>query len=352
MQLLLVIVTSILSISVYAKQSAVDKLQLSTGLSMGIVEADDTRARVLGFNLGVRAEDKFNSYTDFFFDISGTFEAGSNQSVGNIAEFKPNQGINLNNAGLLIVPFDFLSLTVGALDQGKFLSPLLITSTAFAAVEERFDFGNFYLRAQQSIPANNQLTQRVGTVDDATPYFGMEMLGMQFGKKTFFKLEVGHFSYKDLSSATANISREMGNSVSGLNEASKYNYGFEGTNSMMQFQHAFDSGLVLSLWGQYLYNNEAPDGRNTGELINLGIGSKQMMIYAEAFRNESDSSPSFYNSKWYGHNNMQGNSVVMSVNNNSYSMDFKYTKANVIENTLVQSDMELITFNLVKFYEI
>lgn len=353
MRLILVTFLSLISFSLLgATFPSLDKFQVRTGFSSEVIEAEDLKARVVGFKLGVRAEDKLNSYTNFFFDISGTFEAGSNESVGNIAEFAPRQGMDLNNAGVMIQPFSHFSIMAGALDQGKFLSPLLIDSTAFAAVEQRLQFGGFYIRTQQAIPANNQLTQRVGAVDDATPYFGMELLGIQVGEKTQFRFEAGHFLYKDLSADTANISREMGNSVTGLKEAAEYNYEFEGINSMLQFQHTFQSGFITRIWSQYLYNDKAPEGRNRGQLINLGLGYKENMIYLESFRNESDSSPGFYNSKYYGHNNMQGNSVVISFTEPNMSLDIKYTKASTIEDNFVQSNLELITFNLVKFYEI
>lgn len=352
MKVIFAILLIIMSFAALAKQSFFDTLQLRTGLNTTVVEAEDLRARVLGLNLGVNAKDKLNKETEFFFELSGSFEAGSNESVGSTAEFEPIETFNLLNVGVDYNPWRNVEFTVGAINQSTYLSPLLLDSTAFAAVQEKIYLGSFYFKAQQSIPANNQLTQRVGTVDDATPYFGMETLGYQSGKRTFFKLELSRFQYRDLSGATANISREMGNSVTGLKEAAKYNYEFAGSNSMLQFQHTTKSGFVMSLWGQYLFNEEAPDGRNTGTLANLGLGTKNFMFYGEAFRNESDSSPGFYNSKWYGHNNMQGNSVTLSMNQSNFNFDVKYTMAQPIENTLVQSDIQILTVNLVKFYEI
>lgn len=342
----------LLSLPALAKQSFLDSLQLRTGLNTTIVEADDLRARVFGLNIGVNAKDKLSKETELFFELSGSFQAGSNESVGNIAEFEPIDAINLMDAGIDYNPWNNIEFTVGALNQSRYLSPLLLDSTAFAAIQEKVHLGSFYLKAQQSIPANNQLTQRVGTVDDATPYFGMETLGYQSGKNTFLKLELSRFQYRDLSGATANISREMGNSVTGVKENSSYNYEFAGTNSMMQFEHKFQEGFIISLWGQYLFNEAAPDGRNSGQLANLGFGTEKLMFYGESFRNESDSSPGFYNSKYYGHNNMHGNSVAVSFNQRNFSFDMKYTNATTIENTFTQSDIQILTLNLVKFYEI
>jgi hypothetical protein len=352
MKLIFLIILFSLSFAISAETKIVDHLQLNTGLRLEVVEAEDLKARVMGFNLGLIADDKLSDSTDLFFDISGTFETGSNESVGNIAEYEPLETIILNNAGLLYSTRDFFSLKVGALDQGEFYSPLLIGNTAFAAIEEKIKFGSMYIKLQQAIPSNNKLTKRVGTVDDATPYFGMEVLGFQVGKETFLKIEAGRFLYRDLSSTTANISKEMGNSVTGLKEAAEYNYEFEGTNTMVQFQHSFASGLITSFWGEYLFNDKAPNGRNKGQLINLGLGNKVYMVHAESFRNESDSSPSFYNSKYYGHNNMQGQSAKFSFNQKDYSFDMSFTRASVIEQTFVQADIDIITINLVRLYEI
>ena len=55
----------------------------------------------------------------------------------------------------------------------------------------------------------------------------------------------------------------------------------------------------------------------------------------------------------YGHNNYEGNGFGLTIGNEQeFVFSAKYIKAQVIEENAFQSDMELLTLNLVKHYEI
>ena len=338
-----------------AKMPQLDKFILSTGIKTEIVEATDQRARVFGFDISLDMEDKIDEDISLFLDFSASFQKGSNETLGEVDEFAPIDGLNLNKAGVKYTPFKALSLKIGALDQGEAQSPLLIGNTAFAGAEEKLTIGMFYIKAIQAIPSNNKLSTRLGEVEDSTPYFGMEVLGLKLGsKRTRFQLEVGHFAFKDLSSNIANASKEFGNSTNNASgDAIDFLYEFEGTNAMTKFEHIFQFGMRVLFHGQYLYNEQAPEERNTGFLTKLGLGSKNILVYVEQFENQSDTSPGFYNSKYYGHNNMNGNSVGLDIKGKSYGFNTRYTQANVIEDKgILQDDIQIITFNLVRDYEI
>lgn len=332
-----------------------DKFQVGVGTSSEVVEAVDQRARVFGLNINVLAEDKLSDELTLFVDFTASFQRGSNETLGEVAEFAPNDNLNINAGGLKYTPFNFLKLTAGALDQSEYNSPLLVGGTTFAGVQEKITWSFLYLQAQQSIPQNNRLTQRTGTVEDSTPYFGMETLGIKMGnKRTIFKTEASHYLYRDLSANIASASREFGNSTNNESgDAVDFLYEFEGTNVSAHFEHIFLNGLRVLSSGQYLYNDKAPEERNRGQLAKLGLGNKNYLVYGETFENQSDTSPGFYNSKYYGHNNMKGSSAGIAFKDKTYTFEIKYTKTQVIEDLgILQDDMELITLNLVKLYEL
>lgn len=338
-----------------AKMSQLDRFIISTGVKAEVVEASDQRARVFGFDITLDMEDKIEEDMTLFLDFSASFQKGSNETLGDVDEFAPVDGLSLNKAGIEYTPFKFLGLKLGALDQGEMQSPLLIGSTAFAGAEEKITLGMFYVRALQAIPSNNKLSKRLGEVEDSTPYFGMEALGLKINtKKTRFQFEVGHFSFRDLSSNIANSSKEFGNSTNDeAGDAIDFLYEFEGTNAMTKIEHIFNFGMRVLVQGQYIYNDQAPEERNKGYLGKLGLGNKNILVYVEQFENQSDTSPGFYNSKYYGHNNMNGSSIGCDINGSKYGFSTRYTQTNVIEDKgILQDDIQIITFNLVRNYEI
>ena len=57
--------------------------------------------------------------------------------------------------------------------------------------------------------------------------------------------------------------------------------------------YIFKFGMRVLPQGQYLYNEQAPEERNKGYLGKLGVGTKSILVYAEQFENQSDTSPGF-----------------------------------------------------------
>ena len=337
-------------VSGFSKTSVLDKIHVTTGMKATVVNAKDLRARVLGYHIGVSLEDAISENAKFFFNSALLLETGANESTGTIAEYEPQEEVNLESAGVHYT-YNIFDVKAGALDQGNHNSPLLISNNAFAGVEEKVSFGWLYFKATQSIPSNNRLAKRLGGVDDGNPFFGMETIGVEFGDKFKVDANISHFKFADLSQEVAENSKELGNSVEGSGNATRFNYGFEGTNSTVLTLFTFDNGYFVKASGQYLFNEKAPEGRNKGLLTQVEFGKKKFSLFVESFENGSDTSPSFYNSKSYGHNNMKGSSLGFNSELNDISISAKYTTANVMEENVVQENMNLITFSLVKSYE-
>ena len=338
------------SFTVAAKTLDIVTLHLRLGMNGDFVESEDVKARVFGVGLGLFAEEKIDNNLILFLDINSSLETGSNDSVGTSAEFEPTENVNLNSAGLRY-NISSLEFQFGALNLGQYNSPLLVTSTPFVAASQQWG-KKLYLKAIQAIPSNNKLTRRIGSVDSGNPVFVMETIGLNLGESFKFNLEASHFAFSNLSSEVAKVSKEFGNSVSGIGEASEFNYGFKGYNVYSQVSYSSDDSYEIGLAGQYLINNDAPEKRNKAFLARPFLKLGDLRIELEAFESQTDASPAFYNSKYYGHNNVKGNSLKLGWDNGIVQSSVKYIKSEIIESNLVQNDTEIVVFNLEREYEI
>ena len=335
--------------------SKLDNLKISLGSRAVVKESKSEKARVIGFDTNVQFHDKLDQDLNYFISASGIFETGSSEAVGSnssVSEYAPFQGISLNNAGISYTPTDWLLLKAGSLNQAHQESPLLIGKVPFASVEEKVLLGDyFYLKSTQGIPTNNQLRKRLGAVDDGTPFYGMGTLGFKLQSSSIiFKTEASYYSFNKLSSSIAEKSKQLGNSTSGVGEASKFNYKFQGTNVTARFGYLFDSGYRAVLFTQYLYNAKAPTKRNTGYLVALTVGTKALSVKLEAFRNESDTAPAFYNEKRFGHNNVEGQGVEVIGRSKFATFKVGYTTNKIIESNFIQSNSDVLNFSVVKNY--
>lgn len=339
-----------ISLNVYSKTFSIDKINVRSGINIDVVDAKDLKARVFGYEIGILLEDEVANDLKLFFDASAILEKGSNEVVAGVSEFEPTEDLTLNAGGIRYAPIKLLEFRAGALNQGDYYSPLLIGANAFTAVEEKLILGPVYFKAMQSIPNNSRLSQKIGeTLDSGTPYFGMETLGLKLGKKDFFKLEVSHFQYKDLSNNIAEQSNILGNSIEGSGDNSEFLYDFDGLNLMLDSRVLF-SGFQLGLYGQYLYNDKAPDGRNKGYLGQLRFGTLSHILIIEGFKNESDTAPAFYNSKYYGHNNFEGTAIGYQMIGKTLRFHLKYYDLKLIEQSALQEDSSIFNLKFSKHY--
>ncbi len=326
-----------------------DQFQFKTGVKFDYVEGDDIKARVFGYQFDLILDQQLDEFWKMFFHAQAELEVGSNEVVGLVNEFEPDQGIHLLSGGIEYELRDRLLVQMGALKQEDYNSPLLITDTAFASLREVVYFGSFYFMAQQSIPNNSKLSKRIGDTETGTPYFGMETFGFSLSKPFELTIELSQFNYNDLASNIAESSKTLGNTVTGVGEANRFVYDYTGQNLVIDLIYRSDS-IHYHLWGQYIYNDGAPDKSNEGQLLQLGLGIAKNSIYIESFRNESDTSPAYYNSKSYGHNNMEGNGIIYRYEFEGIRANLRYAHLSPIEDNGLQSKMSLLTMSLNKTF--
>ena len=350
MKLLIIINLLFLSFFVQAKSKFLDTINIRSGTYVDVVESAKLKARIIGYEFGIDITDKINNELELFFGASAILETGSNDVISSKDEWKPDQSLNLIDGGILYKPNNFLEFRLGALNQGIYNSPLLLASTPFAAMEQRLSFGWLYFKAQQAIPSNNKLTKRIGTVETGTPSFMMETIGIELGHKTKFKMELSHYKYDGLHGYIAVDSTSLGNTTQGIDTSAKFDYDFDGVNLYSAFRWMFNDFSIMAD-GQYLYNNKAPDTRNIGYLGRVGFAINKYSVFAESFRNESDSAPAFYNSKYYAHNNMMGNAGIFRFENKYITTKLRVAEIFPIRDNAIQDDTYIVSFDLFKKYD-
>ena len=343
--------------AVFAREER--KVEAFLGLRGTYVDDLQVEARVFGLYGALTVEQPIIPDLKAVFDLGVTIETGSSSTViADSNEFAPDRQWVLRDGFLSWTPSAFFEFKAGAISQQEFSSPLLLSSTAFLAATEKLKFNfndsySFYLKAQQSIPNNQNLADRIGVVDEGTPSFFIETIGLNLdGDLASIKFEASQFSYNRLSTDVAFRSQFFGNSVSPNGQQNaQFVYQFQGYNFYAESEVYFTDTFLAQVSLQYLYNEEAPEGRNLGRLLHIGMGVQESVLFVEFFSNESDSSPAFYNSKRYGHNNKEG--IVLGIsgelNPEGLLYNLAYHDLSLIrDENLFQANTKAVFFNLEK----
>lgn len=287
--------------------------------SLEALSVDDlqTEARVVSFSMFADVKQTVLPNLEASIIAGGVLETGSNESLF-VDEFKPRQDLVLKEASVSYSPFEALSIEVGALNQSRYNSPLLLTDTAFVSAKESLNFKisdySFGFFLSQAVPSNHFLTNRLGSVDEGAPSLLIEGISMHLaGDLMFFKTQVMRYKFNNLSSNVAYNSQFLGNSTRGSTASTTaFLYDYQGYNLVFEIGFNIGENSALNFKGQYLYNDKAPDSRNTGTLGGLTLEIGQFSLSGEYFKNESDSSPAFYNSSTYGHNDRDGAGIGLA----------------------------------------
>ncbi|MCP4913327.1 MAG: hypothetical protein GY909_09415 [Oligoflexia bacterium] len=355
------LIINTLSFPLHAKTGLSDtSLDMSVDLYGVSVEETQIDAKVIGARIGMNGRYKVFESLDSFLEIGAYSETGSNNAQF-IDEYAPNKGVSLRNAGIAWTPIRFFKLEAGALSQRRIKNPLLVGSSAFASAAEKIIIPftqdhRLFIEAQQSIPNNQNLTERIGQVNKGSPQFLHNQAGIELdGNVLNAQASVGMWKYSELSSSVAYNSLFLGNSTNGGDStSSRFTYDFEGLSAQGSLNYTHNETYGFQISGSYVYNDKAPEGRNKGHLFTLALGMHDQFFGIETFSNESDSSVAFYNSKSVGHNNKEGTSLFFKGKLKSKDLDYRirWTEMKRLRSSLYQNDTSRIDFKITKAFNI
>lgn len=355
------LIINTLSFPLMAKNGLNDtSLKVNVDLYGVSVEETQIDAKVVGTRIGLNGRYKVFETLDSFLEIGAYSETGSNNAQF-IDEYAPNKGVSLRNAGVAWNPIRFFKLEAGALSQKRIKNPLLVGGSAFASAAERIvipftEDHRLFIEAQQSIPNNQNLTERIGQVNKGSPQFLHNMVGIELdGNVLNTQASVGMWKYSELSSSVAYNSLFLGNSTNGGDSTtSQFIYDYEGLSAQGSLNYTHNEIYGFQISGSYVYNDKAPEGRNKGHLFTLALGISEQFFGIETFSNESDSSVAFYNSKSVGHNNKEGTSIFFKGSMKAKDLNYKirWTEMKRLRSSLYQNDTSRIDFKISKAFDI
>ena len=256
-----------------------------------------------------------------------------------VKDYDPEKQLVLRWAYLSWRPYTPLSFRMGVLGKKEVDFPLLMSKETMGVVEKfalPLGKGEAYLQLQQSFLSNN-LFIKSGEVEKENPLFFYGRGGIKF---PYGVLEVGYYSFKNLSTKAADKSRYMGSSTNGNNEeVAEFLYPFEGVIFQGGPTIPFKRGKIV-IRGNYLRNNKAPDDKNEGYIAKVGVKFPSWTIYGGYFLNQSDTSPGTYNERYYGHNNRVGEEVGGVLKFTNYHLKFNYRRTRIYDDDAVNAQYQ------------
>ncbi len=339
------------------------KFELRAGLGGNYYGDDKQQEQSVAASAYTKAQYSPISFAEFnLFAGVNLFSGHSQYRYGDSA---PHSGLDLKEAAIDLSIIDHFKLGLGALSVDEYPgSNLMISNHAFPGVKEEILFGTRHqhvlIFAEQMIPTSTSLSTQTAE-QEQTPSFLQE--GIDFRTPLFTKdflagLYFGHFQFSNLPGAVATQSALYGNSVRETGPSSStFKYQFNGIFGGAKAEYRFSRQFKFRLGESILQNTSAPDGANLGAETMAGFDyqySPELVItpIVTSFFNESDSSPAFFNSAEYGHNNMQGYSggVKIEFPRQHFYAQASYFNAQLINKNPDQYDQQIIYLRFVTEY--
>jgi hypothetical protein len=332
------------------------------GLSAESFQNDKEQAQTVGF--GLEGDLRYHLLDNLEFKAEGRLVLQSGQAQSQFGDNVPTSGVYLTEALVTYKPLHVFSIAAGAIDQSYLRSPLLVSSRPFPGVDEKLAFGNskqgVEFIAEQSIPTSISLSTEVSD-RDPTPYFLTETLNFITTPLQDLKLEAyaSHYHFSRLPSSVAIDSVGFGNSSTGDagSQTTQFLYRFDGFLAGGQGTLRLRPHWKLITGAQFLDNTEAPTAAGEGFLsyVETAVQTSKSFSFAprvEYFFNESDSSPAFYNSSEYGHNNRRGyaGQIEMNFLKAGFKVKGRYVDANLINANANQSRQQYFLISFETFY--
>ena len=258
----------------------------------------------------------------------------------------------------IIEPRKQISLEVGAVNQAHLSSDLLVDARAFPGALLRVGYVGKKLKLQgklqSSIPTSASFESDRTELEE-TPSFQTQ--GVELYVRPLKWLEVkgqaNIFQFENLPSKIAFESGRQGNTVNGDDVAeSSFKYEFKGWNISYELEARLSKRVRTHVEFQLIENSEAPSGQGRSQLVGLGLpidlSGVSVTPKVAYFFSEANSSPAYYNSALYGHNNREGmmGALRLDFKKLGFALDAQYVVANVINEDAVQDDMESISLSM------
>lgn len=288
----------------------------------------------IGLKLNMNIEYEFDKTFSFIVEPEMSFSSG--HQLGFLKEKSTNEtGIYLRDGYARFQPFRQLHFRFGVLRQDLFNNPLFLRTSPFPGMRQSFSLSFAKLTTsmhfQQLIPTSTTLSTKAVEKEDAPQLQTQTFTASYQSNPWSFALTGSLFQFKDLPSTVAADGHLNGNSIRSNNALNpSFRYGYSGYTASAQMKWSHGERLQVALISSFLTNQSAPNDRNKGLWNELmfrhPVGHKYSFAYdISYFVNQKDSSPSYYNEWWTGHNNRQGLRLQSSVKNHLLGIELAAT---------------------------
>lgn len=271
------------------------------------IDGNINTARFFSTTAFLEVEHNFNPELKLNFDggvilATGTYDRNAVAGDGP----KPSNLLSFSESNITYTPFDLFEFKVGAINQKKYSSSMLLGDIPFMAVNQALLLGNetFSLNifAEQAYATNKDLSSTLPDSggNQVLPKFFTE--GVQFKidyQKFIFKFIGMHWAYDKLGAGIAAESATRGNTITGnIAGPTGFKYRFQGINAATEIEIPFILESTIKGRAAYLLNQKGPVDRNYGYDLGLGLAyptwSSSMEISGRYIKLMSDASPAYY----------------------------------------------------------
>jgi len=294
--------------------------------------------------------------------LRAKYEAGRSQSY--FGDLEPSNGIFAREAAIRYMPFEFLDVKGGVIDQEWMDMPLLTSRQSFPGItaDLHHSFNKAFVigvNAQDLIPTSQTLSSQAMDREQ-TPSYYTQMAYARWKNSTLDVYQTfGHYTYEHLPSQVAWDSALYGNDKTFVNSVndSSFRYDFNGLFAQSGLKYR-----ASALWEPMVYYNviknlDAPDTYNDGEIIGAGsnfyTNDYLITVKGEYYFLESDAVPGYYNSWAYGHTNKQGagGEVVLAFLKHKFRLRAQYYQYKPLNFDTYQQSQQYFYFGVETGYD-
>ena len=305
----------------------------------------------------IQAELEMNDFVSFHGRGGIKYETGSTQSVFNERRNTPDSNVIYDYAFVRTNLFaNTVKLDFGSLDNNpEKMGSFIQTGLTSVGVQENFKYESKYfdieLNAIQSKPQNDELSNRIESVEQGSPKFFYEYIKADL-KLNRIKLHAtyGQYAYDDLSNSVAFQEQFMGNSIVQGDEAtSRFIYKYKGTQFLLGASFKLSEFITLLPSYEAVENNNAPSSQNMATnqqlIIQTSILDTFVELHFNNFKNERDVTPTFYMSSPFTANT-EGSGAKVVVEYNGFETSFGHINRKEVKEVvdLKFSDDEKVYF--------
>lgn len=329
-------------------------------LSGSEVKDEQSQAKTVDLRTDIKAKYLLNSSLHLDIQPSLRLQAGQNQSLDGA---DPSESkIYLYQAAAHYRPVSFLRASAGALNQRTMHTGLLVDAIAFPAARAealiKTESTKSMIAFETAIPTSTSLSTSSKELE-ATPSLNSALIktALELDSKLEGKISLGYFVYNNLPSTIAQKSGLLGNEIFKISEANyAFAYKYEGLEATAEIQIPMTSAIDFIAGAEYLVNQKAPSDVNKAVVyfsrasIHLSK-NKDFIVGGSYFIVAPESAVSYFNASAFETNRLGYTAETsLAFKKDGFILGLKYTDAEVMYATTIQSREKTLLIKLETFY--